>query len=426
MNWLKKIKNYIDNYDIKMYHHFFIFLIAFILIVSRRPDVILYPQFWAEDGRIWFEQAYNIGVLKALFIPHTGYFQTFSRLVASFALFFPLKFAPLVFNLVAIFFKILLINLLFSKRFSKIIPELSTKIFLAILYIALPNTSEVFANVTNMHWYLAILAFMVIILGVSKNVWWKIFDNFIIILSGLSGPFVILLIPIAIVRWFIKKDKEFLVPFLLLLICSAIQAYFILMTAFDTRSAMSLGVTIGLFIKIVTGQIFVGAIIGKRGFAWLYNHGFLSNFIYIINFLIGSLIILFVFIKSKWELKSFLVFSGLILLISLAKPMASLSQNQWYILSLPGAGTRYWFIPMLAFVFCLVFLLKKQNSIYIRLLSIILFAIMSVGVVWDWSHHEWEDLHYVEYAEKFEQLPVGEEFKIPIHPKGWEMTLIKK
>jgi len=52
-----------------------LFLIAFILIISRRIDIILNPQFWAEDGVVWYQQAYNLGILKTFFVAQSGYLQ---------------------------------------------------------------------------------------------------------------------------------------------------------------------------------------------------------------------------------------------------------------------------------------------------------------------------------------------------------------
>ncbi len=79
-----------------------LYLAAVALVVSRRPDGITYPQFWAEDGMVWFAQAYNEGALPALLSPWTGYAQTFSRLVAAVSLLVPFRDAPLVFNVAAV------------------------------------------------------------------------------------------------------------------------------------------------------------------------------------------------------------------------------------------------------------------------------------------------------------------------------------
>jgi 23S rRNA (pseudouridine1915-N3)-methyltransferase len=67
------------------------------LIVARRPDGIWNAQFWAEDGKTWYAQAYNEGALHALLLPAGGYLQSFSRLTAALSLAFDLRHAPLVF-----------------------------------------------------------------------------------------------------------------------------------------------------------------------------------------------------------------------------------------------------------------------------------------------------------------------------------------
>src|SRR5215467_632304 len=81
-------------------------LASFAILLSRRPDAILNAQFWAEDGKFWFADAYNIGI-RSLWIPEAGYFHIFPRLAAYVALAVPLDRAPLVMNLFGIAFQIL-------------------------------------------------------------------------------------------------------------------------------------------------------------------------------------------------------------------------------------------------------------------------------------------------------------------------------
>ena len=38
-----------------------LFLLACAVIVSRRPEAIFHAQFYAEDGHVWFADAYNLG-----------------------------------------------------------------------------------------------------------------------------------------------------------------------------------------------------------------------------------------------------------------------------------------------------------------------------------------------------------------------------
>ena len=38
-----------------------VFLFACAVVIARRPDAVFHAQFFAEDGRIWFADAYNLG-----------------------------------------------------------------------------------------------------------------------------------------------------------------------------------------------------------------------------------------------------------------------------------------------------------------------------------------------------------------------------
>src|SRR3954469_9301999 len=57
--------------------HVIVFLSAFLLIFSRRPDAVLNAQFFAEDGQRWFADAYQMG-FRCLLIPDQagGYLHT--------------------------------------------------------------------------------------------------------------------------------------------------------------------------------------------------------------------------------------------------------------------------------------------------------------------------------------------------------------
>ena len=74
--------------------------VAFVLVVialfCRSPRLLTHAQFYAEDGTIWFAQAYNDGWLHSLLLPQAGYLNTMPRLAAGLALLVPLTWAPLV------------------------------------------------------------------------------------------------------------------------------------------------------------------------------------------------------------------------------------------------------------------------------------------------------------------------------------------
>src|SRR5258708_34049507 len=57
------------------------FLVGCLVVISRRPDAILNPQFWAEDGVTFYRDAYT-GGFRSLVLPYVGYLVSLQRLVA--------------------------------------------------------------------------------------------------------------------------------------------------------------------------------------------------------------------------------------------------------------------------------------------------------------------------------------------------------
>jgi hypothetical protein len=53
-----------------------------LIIVALRPDVVTNPQFWAEDGSIYFQENLTIGFLPAFLKLYRGYPNLAQRLVA--------------------------------------------------------------------------------------------------------------------------------------------------------------------------------------------------------------------------------------------------------------------------------------------------------------------------------------------------------
>lgn len=427
-NFFVKFEHFFITHQYRWYTQLTIFFIAILLTFLRRIDLFLYPQFWAEDGTVWYEDAYNLGGINPFFIPVAGYLQTISRIIGLLTQLFPLTYGPLVFNIIAVFIKVLPLLFLFSKRFSKIVPSIWSKILLSVLYISLPNTQEVFANVTNAQWFLVLLAFMILVADHPATKSWKVFDTFFLVLSGLSGPFVLFLVPIIILRWkAIGKQKYFAYLAALVVGCALIQGLVIFTHAFKARSHEPLGATPVMLIKVTAGQVYLSSLVGKEGYAYLYNQllyqdRVLSKFIFLAIFIAGSSVIGFALLKGSSELRLFIVFCSLLFFSALIKPMGA----NWYTLMLPGMATRYWLFPMLGFVVSLVWLLSRQHSLSIRIFGVLILLVSIVGVKNEWIYRPWPDLKFKKYAEEFERVPAGTIFEIPIMPRDWHaMKLIK-
>lgn len=403
--------------------HVIVFFIAFAIIVSRRLDALFNPQFWAEDGTVWYAEAYNQGFLPSLFLPHTGYLQTISRLTASLAQFFPLAFAPLIFNVLAIAIQILPVNFVISSRFAVLIPSLKTRLILGFLYLALPNSYEINANITNAQWHLALLACMVVLAAPSRLLIWRCFDVGVVVISALSGPFAILLTPIAAIRWWFQRQK-WLFLILILLATGGLIQYLTIMQ--QTRVVAQLGASPKLFFKILAGQVFLSSLFGQTGYEWIMPKHSLYLPLTVLICGISLLALLYALFKAPLELRLFIIFAASIFVTALASPVVSMNSPQWESMWLPGVGGRYWFMPMLAFVTTLIWLLSVKKPYNFRRLAIVALAIMLSGIALDWTYPPFADFKFGEYANKFAAAPPGSKVIIPINPPNWKMELVKR
>lgn len=405
-----------------------IVLTAFLLLISRKSDILLNAQFWAEDGAYWFREAYTQGWVT-LFKPHTGYLQTISRVVALTAQFVPLVWAPLVFNLAAIGIRLLVVGWLFSPRF---LPGLSKwwRGLAALIYIGLPNSTEVLANLTNAHWHLALLAFMIAWSRPPER-WQKWTDMVLFLLMGLSGPFILIIAPLTLWHWYKQKGLSARrMCAIVLTTALLIQLCVIVFTSSDQRTSMELGASGPLLGKIITGQIILGSIVGEPGYAMAWRHGLFAGLLGTMVWSLAMIVLIGItttaFRRGPNILRYGLIAAGALFAASLLSPMASTTQAQWTAMLPPGAAGRYWFIPSLAFVAMICWWLQSGVQKWRRFFGIVFATVVLVGIVWNWRLNPWPQTNFVEHARNFEKSASGTVHTFTLMPANWGMTLIKK
>lgn len=400
----------------------FVFIGALTIIVMRRPDAILNPQFWAEDGAIFYADAYNGGLITLLSpLKSAGYVDIFPRLIAAFSQLFPVSWAPLLFNLTEISVRLLTVCLFLSSRFSEFVPDRRTRLFVSFLYLVLPNSWEVNASLAAIKFHFALLAFMVLSVRKADRPLHLFLDRIVILLSGLTGPFGILLTPIAAVFWIVRRERRSFELFMLLGVCTLIQCFFLLGR---TRAQLTLGATPELFFRILSTQIVLGSLIGQKGISLLYHAGF-YNLVAIVFGILGVAALINALCKAPLELRLFVLFAFLTFCAALSFPLVNKTDPQWPLLLLPGVGGRYWFISILAFVSVLVWSLRRSSAFISRLLAGFALVIMIGGIILDWRYPAFKDLNFRGHASRFESASVGTQVTIPINPPGVSMVLIK-
>ena len=199
-----------------------VFVVGCLVTVARSPQVILHPQFWAEDGTVYFQHAFLHGWYSGLLQPQAGYLQTSSRLVADVGLLLPLRDVPALFALVALGIQVLPAVFVVSRRFAVAVPDYRVRLLLAAAYLLVPNSSEVNVDLVNAQWHLAVLA-VLIVLATPPRAAGRCFDIAVVAISCLTGPFALSLAVVVAITYFVRRQRWTAVLAVLVVACAAIQ-----------------------------------------------------------------------------------------------------------------------------------------------------------------------------------------------------------
>ncbi len=393
-----------------------IFLAALILIVSRRPDVVLQAQFYAEDGPVWYAQAYSMGTWHALLLPRDGYLQTLPRLAAALALPVPFAWAPLVMNLVGLGMQALPVPVILSPRLARW-GAFPTRCLMAATYLALPNVAELQASVTEGHWHLALAACLLVLAEPPIALWQRIAGISLVLLSGLSGPFALPLAGISVAFWWLRRGRWHLAITSVLSLCAALQAAVLLLS--QSRLKGTIGATPRLLLQMLAAQIYEGALVGRNSM-----HRTRDTTLLAVAFL-GTAIVAYCFWKAVIEWRLFIVFCSIVFAASLANPTAGTGPSQWTVMA-ASWDTRYWFFPALAFVWSLAWCTTAAPFSPARWLTAAALGVMLIYLPKTWILKPADNLHFPQSARRFERAQPGESVRIPILPAGWTMNLEKK
>lgn len=171
------------------------------VLFARRPEAIYRPQFWAED-MLFLIGAEKWGI-ASWWTPQAGYFQLIPRLVAWSASFLDPLLQPSAFLVAWFAVMLLTVQSCFSHRH-----DLPHKPLLAAALVLVPHTGEVFFNLTNAQWIAAIGLFLTTMKRDPTNGSDWISDLSWLVFAGLSGPFIILALPLLVFRAVRRKTVE--------------------------------------------------------------------------------------------------------------------------------------------------------------------------------------------------------------------------
>lgn len=191
-----------------------------VLIALRRPDQILNPEVWNEDGIFIIPQIIQGGFL-AIFEPVNGYLIIPSRLISWLSLQAPLEYYPFVSTWLGAVSQGACVAAVAASP-----TRLRWPFVCAAFMVFLPVNPEVYVLPQYTFWWTTCLLFLALIWtpGVSQSL-----RCAFIVIGGLSSPMVIILFPLFVIRLAYTRARDDVVAMAVVATISGLQLYFILL-----------------------------------------------------------------------------------------------------------------------------------------------------------------------------------------------------
>ncbi len=303
--------------------------IAAIVLFLRKHECFYFPYLHAEDGAVFLIQAFRDGP-SAFFTEYAGYFHLVPRIGALLGSLLPIALIPTGFLLFATSVVFASFYLIVSSPIGR-----RHKFLLVLLMIFVPNTGEVFFNLTNTIWLCGLSLFILLNNSEPQTSRGKLFTYCFLPILSLSGVFSVFLSPLYLIKAFLTPSAFRIRSALLVVSCAAIQVFSIL------RSPVSDGrqdYNILDWLNVLTGRTILRVFFNNLWFPWDMRDW------------AGAFLLLLVFLGFMFyfaiKYKNFVLFSANSFFVALIFGVSfRLSSSQ--VLSRNINADRYFIIPCL-------------------------------------------------------------------------------
>lgn len=373
---------------------------AAVLLVLRRPELVLNPQFWAEDGRVFFKQMHEDG-WRSLSIAYQGYYHLLPRLIAALGACFDPSRVPALYFASSFVLNLAAIAWVFSPRI-----DLPRRSLIALAFVLVPHTGEVLLNITNLQWVLAPGLLLLLLSRDPETPLQWAFDLLALVLLGLTGPFVVIWLPFF--AWRVWRRRSFASLFLGLI--AALAAGVQISAYLQFTPPPSEGLLLAEPLLRTPGLRIWGSLLLPK--PWTKH---VPTFVYIAISLFAWGLAFFLSRNppAKRELRLVLLLSGgLIICAAIYKFRFELN-----LLQSVHNGDRYFYIPKLLLLWFFIFELGSPET-WRRRLSGIFLSVCLIASISGYRAKPMVDYHWQNYMA---DIRAGREVVVPINPPGWNI-----
>ena len=176
-------------------------IVCALILAARRPAQIRNPQLWAEEGKIWYAEAYTLGA-RALARSFGGYLNTTQRVVAAVSQWADPAWVPAIFVAAAF-----LITLYVAARTQSARFPLPPHVGYALAVVLVPDTFEVLLLLNNIDRVTA-AGFVLVLISKDARRWWEhAHDSAAALLFGLTGPYSVVFAPLFVWRALRRRTR---------------------------------------------------------------------------------------------------------------------------------------------------------------------------------------------------------------------------
>ncbi len=381
----------------------FYLLVATAFLLHKKPDSFINPQFWAEDGATYFSDARTLG-LKSIVKPYTGTYYLYLRLVAYTGNLLKPRYVPAYYNYMSLLVTLAVLVYVMRSR-----TNFEAKGLFAVAVVVSPHMGEVFLNLTNLHWIMALALLALIMSEDAQTMTGRLLECGLLVVLCLTGAFGLLFWPLFVIRSLRRKSFYSALILGLASLCALMELLILHADRLPGQLDIRNPDWIGFFGNRCAGFWFVGDmdVLGQYPNS-LYFFGLTCSFVLLLIFL------------SLWYEDA----DGLCVLGAAGAVVAA---TAYAYRGDPGAmspiGTRYEFVPTVAVVWCVLKLMRRSRCLcFPGCFLLALFMMSSASLP---KCQPLPDLHWKEVSAAIDG-PVACE--APVNPGGpiWSIRYVPK